>query len=195
MSTGLFFGSFNPIHLGHIAIAGYMLEFVGMDELWFVVSPQNPLKLQSDLAEDKHRLEMVKLAIQEYTPRFQVCDIEMQMPRPSYTIDTLKQLEKKHGDRRFMIIVGSDSIDTITQWKDFESLLSNYKIFVYPRMGSDIEKIKVMYPVEIISAPIIEMSSSFIRDLIRKGKSVQYFMPNQAYRYMINHNVYTGLKR
>jgi nicotinate-nucleotide adenylyltransferase len=190
MKTGLFFGSFNPIHIGHIAIAGYVLEFSDLEELWFVVSPQNPLKDKADLANDGHRLKMVKKAIEDFYPKFHICDIEMNMPRPSYTIDTVQILEEKYPQRNFHVVMGSDSMDTISQWKDYKSLLNNHQILVYPRLGSDIDKIKADYQVDVVTAPIIQISSTFIRDCIKNGLDVRYFMPVKAYEYMMDNRVY-----
>jgi nicotinate-nucleotide adenylyltransferase len=190
MKTGLFFGSFNPIHIGHIAIAGYVLEFSDLEELWFVVSPHNPLKLQTDLADDTHRLEMVRRVIDDFYPKFQVCDMEMNMPRPSYTIDTLRVLKEKYPHRNFYVVMGSDSMDTISQWKDYELLLDNHQILVYPRLGSDVEKIKNKYHVDVVTAPVIEISSTFIRSCLKNGIDVRYYMPTKAYEYMMDKRVY-----
>jgi len=193
MKTGLFFGSFNPIHIGHVAIAGYIVEFTDLEELWLVVSPHNPLKPQAQLADIRHRMEMVKLAVANLSPSMGVCDVEMQLPQPSYTIDTLKVLGEKYPQRQFTVIMGADSIDSIGKWKDSASLLNDYRIMVYPRLGSDMERIKREYHVETLAAPIIELSSTFIRQCLRDGKIVQYFMPSEAYRYMLTNRVYSNL--
>ncbi len=190
MKTGLFFGSFNPIHNGHIAIAGYMLQFTDLEEVWFVVSPHNPLKEQAELAPDNHRQEMVRLAIEEFQPQLSLCDIEMSMPRPSYTIDTLKVLTKKHPDREFSVLMGADSMDSIEKWKRYSELLSNNRVIVYPRLGSDMEAIRQKYNVEIVNSPIIELSSTFIRSALGAGKRVDYFMPSRAYHYLIDNKIY-----
>ncbi|MDX9848058.1 MAG: nicotinate (nicotinamide) nucleotide adenylyltransferase [Tenuifilaceae bacterium] len=190
MKTGLFFGSFNPIHNGHIAIAGYMLEFTDLEVVWFVVSPHNPLKEQSELAPDHHRLEMVRLAIEEFQPQISLCDIEMSLPRPSYTIDTLKVLKEKYPERDFTVLMGSDSMDCIEKWKDFSDLLHDNRIIVYPRPGSDIEAIKLNYNVEIVNSPLMEISSTFIRIAVKAGKRAHYFMPPMAYKYLIDNNIY-----
>lgn len=190
MKTALFFGSFNPIHIGHLAIAGYVLEFTDIEELWFVVSPQNPLKSSSDLAPDKQRLEMVKLAIDEFSPIFQVCDIEMSMPRPSYTIDTMALLKEKYPYREFAIVMGTDSMDSITQWKDYKNLLAENRIIVYPRLGSNINEITSKYDVESISAPIMEISSTFIRNSIKQNKNMSYFIPLKTHSYITQNKLY-----
>jgi len=190
MKTGLFFGSFNPIHNGHIAIAGYMLEFTILEEVWFVVSPHNPLKEQAELAPDNYRLEMVRLAIEEFQPKLSLCDIEMSMPRPSYTIDTLNLLNAKHPEREFTVLMGADSMDSIERWKDYQKLLANNRIMVYPRLGSNTNELKAKYNVDIVNAPIMEVSSTFLRKAISKGKRVDYFMPPKAYQYLIDNKIY-----
>jgi nicotinate-nucleotide adenylyltransferase len=189
MKTALFFGSFNPIHNGHIAIAGYILEFTDMEEVWFVVSPQNPLKNESELAPESHRLEMVRLALADYSSQFKLCDIEMGMPRPSYTIDTVNLLKQNFPDREFTLILGTDSLECIEKWKNFEDLLAN-RILVYPRIGSSLEDIKRKFKVEIINAPIIELSSTFVRNLASKGINASYFMPLRSYKYMVKNKLY-----
>lgn len=190
MNTGLFFGSFNPIHLGHMVIAGYMLEFTDIEEVWFVVSPQNPLKDESGLAPEEHRLKMVQLAVEEYYPKMQVCDIEMSMPRPSYTIDTLEALQLKHLDRQFTVILGSDSMDTITKWKNYKELIQNYNIYVYPRLGSKIEELMKKYSAQFIPAPVVDISSTFIRNSISEEKDVSHFIPKKVFHYIKNHQLY-----
>lgn len=190
MKTGLFFGSFNPIHFGHIAIANYVLDFTEVDELWFVVSPQNPLKDKETLAPDYHRLEMVKLAIPEAENRMLACDIEMDMPKPSYTIDTVRALEKKYPEKEFVLILGSDSIDSINRWKDYKDLLNSYKTLVYPRSGSDIESLAQSYPIKVINAPLVEYSSTLIRQHILDGEDVNKFIPENVYQYIIEQGLY-----
>lgn len=190
MKTGLFFGSFNPIHNGHIAIAGYMLEFTHLEEVWLVVSPHNPLKEQAELAPDNHRLEMVRLALEEYQPKISLCDIEMSMPRPSYTIDTLKALRAKHPEREFTVLMGADSMHSIERWKDYQSLLANNRIMVYPRLGSNTNELKAKYNVDIVNAPIMEISSTFLRKALSQGKRVDYFMPPRAYQYLLDNKIY-----
>jgi nicotinate-nucleotide adenylyltransferase len=190
MKTGLFFGSFNPIHIGHIAIAGFILEYSDLQEVWFVVSPLNPLKNQSDLASDTHRLEMAKLAVEEHLPTIKVCDVEMSMPRPSYTIDTVNLLKERYHDRDFAVIMGADSMDTITKWKNYKELLNSNRIIVYPRMGSNLEGIKEDYNIETINAPIIEISSTFIRNSITQGKNISFFMPHKAFSYLKKNGLY-----
>jgi len=190
MTTGLFFGSFNPIHYGHLAIAHYIVDFTEVDELWFVVSPQNPLKDKEILAPDIHRLEMVKLAIHENENRMMVCDIELSMPKPSYTIDTLHALGKKYPENEFILIFGSDSLDTITKWKDYQKIINDYKIFIYPREGSNIKELSTSYPVKIVNAPLVDYSSTSIREKISRGEDVRRYMPEEVYNYIFENKIY-----
>ena len=190
MITGLFFGSFNPIHNGHLAIANYVVDFTEVGELWFVVSPQNPLKAKDILAPDAQRLEMVKQAIPFGENRFMVCDIEMSMPKPSYTIDTLRALGKKYPDKEFIVILGSDSLDSITRWKDYKSLINDYRIFVYPRKGSNMDELTKMYSVKVINAPLIDISSSSIRGKLMNGENVKNTIPEGAFNYIKKMGMY-----
>ncbi len=185
MKTGLYFGSFNPIHIGHLAIANYMLEFTDLSELWFVVSPHNPLKTKSTLLNDRQRLEMVRLALGD-DQRFRVSDIEFKLPKPSYTIDTLAYLEEKFPEREFTLIMGSDNLKTLHKWKNIENILTNYQIFVYPRpdYSADEKPFKVPNKITITRAPLMEISSVFIRKAIKDGKDVQYFLPEKVYEYI-----------
>ena len=189
MKIGLFFGSFNPIHNGHIAIAGFVLNTTELDEVWFVVSPHNPLKDKEGLAEDKHRLKMVELAVEAYSPNLSVCDIEMRMPRPSYTIDTINALKAKHSDREFVIIMGVDSINTIEKWKSYKELLTN-SILVYPRPGYETDKVKLPHNTRLIDAPIMDISSTYIRKLIADGKRADFYMPLKAFEYLEENKLY-----
>ncbi|MHC1705282.1 MAG: nicotinate (nicotinamide) nucleotide adenylyltransferase [Tenuifilaceae bacterium] len=190
MKTGLFFGSFNPIHNGHIGIANYILDFTEVDELWFVVSPHNPLKDEKSLAPDFHRLEMVKLAIPNNENRMMVCDIEMSMPKPSYTIDTVNALNSKFPEKRFVIILGSDSIESIEKWKDYKELLTSYEVMVYPRFGSDTKSLKKKYSVKIINAPLFNFSSTSIREHLIKGENVSNNIPDNVYQYIVEQGLY-----
>jgi len=190
MITGLFFGSFNPIHNGHLAIANYVIDFTEVDELWFVVSPQNPLKDKDILAPDYQRLEMVKRAIPFNENRLMVCDIEMSMPIPSYTIDTLRALGKKYPEKEFVIILGSDSLDAITKWKEYNSLLNEYKLLIYPRVGSNITELLKTYPAKIIKAPLVDYTSTSIREKLLKGEDVKNYIPEEVYDYIKEFGLY-----
>ena len=186
---GLFFGSFNPVHNGHLMLANYIVEFTDLDSIWFIVSPQNPFKTQQSMLDEKHRLEMLELAVRN-EPRFEVCDIEFHMPKPSYTIDTLMQLSKLHPDTDFYLICGMDNLTNFHRWKNYQAILDNYHLLVYPRKGYVRGELLNHKSVQLIEAPEIEVSSTFIRDAIAKGKDIRYFMPNESYKYMIDMKFY-----
>ncbi|MEI8047382.1 MAG: nicotinate (nicotinamide) nucleotide adenylyltransferase [Bacteroidota bacterium] len=181
--TGLLFGSFNPVHIGHLMIAGYMYEFSDLDELWFVVSPLNPLKEKQSLLPDHHRLEMVNRAIENDT-RFRSCNIEFKLPKPSYTIFTLAYLQEKYPNREFVIISGTDIFPTFHKWKNWERLLEFYKFYVYPRPGSQDHELTRHPSVTLFDAPMVEISASFIRTAIQEGKNMSYFLPDKTWKYI-----------
>ena len=181
--TGLLFGSFNPIHVGHLMIAGYMYEFSDLAELWFVVTPLNPLKEQKSLLADHHRLEMVNLAIEDDN-RFRSSNIEFKLPKPSYTINTLTYLQEKYPDREFVLISGTDIFPTFRKWKNWEQLLEFYRFYVYPRPGSQDHELTRHPSVKVFNAPMVEISASFIREAIRSGKNMSYYLPEKAYKYL-----------
>ncbi|MGP8216176.1 MAG: nicotinate (nicotinamide) nucleotide adenylyltransferase [Bacteroidia bacterium] len=175
--TGLFFGSFNPIHIGHLVIAEYMVEFAGLDKVWFVVSPHNPLKPERTLLPEVQRLQMVRLAI-EFDNRFKASTIEFELPRPSYTINTLTYLKEKYPKQEFALIMGADNITTLHKWKNYEQLLNNYEIYVYPRKESyDIPSYAIRPSVHLTEAPVMEISSTFIRNAIKSKKNVRHMLP------------------
>ncbi|MDR3251344.1 MAG: nicotinate-nucleotide adenylyltransferase [Tannerella sp.] len=176
MVTGIFSGSFNPIHIGHLALANWICEFCDIDELWFLVSPQNPLKKGMEMMDERKRLEMVKAVIAGY-PRFKASDFEFSLPRPSYTINTLRALHKAYPDRDFRLIMGADNWSTMTQWKDYEKLVDEFSIIVYPRKDCEII-IPDGYPnIKKVEAPLLEVSSTFIRRSVEEGKDVRFFLP------------------
>ena len=183
MKTGLFFGTYNPIHIGHLAIANYMVEYTGMDQIWFVVSPHNPHKLKETLLEDYHRLEMVHLAIDD-DPRFRICDVEFRMPKPSYTIDTMTYIEEKYPMHDFALIMGSDNLRNFHKWKNYEVLEKKYTRYVYPRTDDKKDDILKHTNTTFVSAPRIEISSSFIRGAIAEGKDMRFFLPPKVYAYI-----------
>lgn len=183
MHIGLFFGSFNPIHIGHLIIANYIYEYSELDQIWFVVSPQNPLKKKQSLLEDHYRLEMVYLAIGK-DPRFRVSDVEFRMPKPSYTCDTLAYLEEQFPMHTFALILGADNLSNFNKWKNSELLSGKYTRYIYPRYEDKTEKGKSEGNIIFIDAPRIEISSSFIRQAIAEGKNVQYFLPPKVYSYI-----------
>jgi len=181
--TGLFFGSFNPIHIGHMIVAAYMRDFSDLDQVWFVVSPQNPLKDKSSLLPDHHRLMLLKTAI-ENDPGLGVSDIEFKMPKPSYTIHTLTWLDEKYPDRDFVLIAGSDILESFHKWKNYEALLEFYSVYIYNRPGYSPGKYTNHPSIKLFDAPKMEISSSFIRNAIRDGKDVRYMMPPGVWEYI-----------
>lgn len=188
---GLFFGSFNPIHIGHLILANYILENTDMDELWFVVSPQNPFKEKKSLLNDHNRLDMVRLAIKNY-PQMRASNIEFSLPTPSYTIDTLIYLKEKYPKNSFSLIMGEDNLKSLHKWKNFELLIKNYQIIVYPRISSE-ERPEITWNQENIhriSAPIIELSATEIRRMIRDKKNVRPMLPPEVFEYLDGSNFY-----
>ncbi len=183
MHTGLFFGSFNPIHHGHLAIAGYFVEYGALDALWFVVSPQNPLKSNKSLLHEQYRLDMVDKAIEDDN-RFSSCDIEFRMPRPSYTIDTLVRLQEQYPDYTFSLIMGSDTLETLPRWKNYEQILKNHRILVYPRHDSPASEWMEHPSVKLVKAPRMEISARFIRESLQNGKNIRYFVPDAVLEYI-----------
>lgn len=191
MKVGLFFGSFNPIHVGHLIIANYIANNTNVDQVWLVVSPHNPLKFSKTLLNEYHRLYLVTLAIDE-NPKLKASDIEFKLPKPSYTIDSLTYLKEKYAQHTFSVIIGSDSYQNIDKWKNFEKLLANYKIWVYTRPGHEVIN-KYEGDIEIISGPLLDISASFIRKLIKAKKSIQYLIPEKARKEIIQQNYYLNL--
>ena len=187
--TGLYFGSFNPIHIGHMVIANYLIEFSDLDQLWFVVSPQNPQKEKKTLLADYHRLELVMRAVED-DDRLDVSDIEFRLPRPSYTIDTLVYLEEKNPNKEFILIMGADGLKTFHKWKNAEILQEKYHRLVYPRPGTGKEVFMNQINYTLVDAPQMDISSSFIRKAISEGKDVRHFMPVASYKYLDEMNFY-----
>lgn len=181
--TGLFFGSFNPIHIGHMIVAAYMRDFTDLEDVWFVVSPQNPLKDKSNLLADHHRLMLTKTAI-ENDSGLSVTNIEFQMPVPSYTIDTLTWLTEKYPKKEFVLIAGTDILESFHKWKNHEVLLEFYKLYVYKRPGYNNEKYLNHPSIHFFDAPQMEISSSFIRQAIKNKKDVRYMLPPGVWEYM-----------
>lgn len=183
--VGLFFGSFNPIHIGHLIIAEYMVEFTPLEQIWFVVSPRNPLKKKETLLDETHRIRMVRLAI-EYDNRFKASSIEFNLPLPSYTINTLTYLNEKYPKIDFSLILGLDNVATLSKWKNYEQLLKHYKIYVYPRIYSAAEPpaLATHPSITLTDAPIVELSSTFIRKAISEGKTIKHMVPPQVGDYI-----------
>jgi len=187
--TGLFFGSFNPVHIGHLAIANYMVEYTDLDDLWFIISPHNPFKKKASLLKDYHRYRLLELGIGN-SPIFRISDIEFKLPQPSYTIDTLTYLSEQHPNKNFTLILGTDSLSSFKKWKNYESILNNYELIIYPREGDNNNDILQLNNVTIVNAPKMEISSSFIRKAIRDGKDIRHFLPDKVYKYIMEMHFY-----
>ncbi len=177
MHIGLYFGSFNPVHVGHLIIASHVADNTNVDQVWFIVSPQNPLKKISTLLNEYHRLHLVNLAI-ENDSRLRVSDIEFKLPRPSYTIDTLIYLQEKYPAHTFSVIIGSDSFQNIHNWKNSDLLLKNYSFMVYERPGFEVSS--ELSNVTILKAPLLDISSTSVRKTIEEGKSIRYMVPEKV---------------
>lgn len=192
MKAGLFFGSFNPVHAGHMIIANYMAEFTDLEEIWFVVSPLNPFKKKETLLADHHRLELVTRAIGFDYKKIKVSNIEFKLSKPSYTINTLAYLNEKYPQHKFALIMGADNLNTVPRWKNAEVILNNYEIYIYPRINLTLTEpeINLKANLHFVDAPVIEISSSFIRNAIAAGKDVRYYLPENAYLYLDEMNFY-----
>jgi len=190
MRVGLFFGSFNPIHTGHLIIAQHIANQPEIDQVWLVVSPQNPFKSKQSLAGDYDRLHLVNLAIED-NPSLKSCSIEFNLPQPSYTIDTLTHLHEKYPRHEFSLIVGSDILSTFHKWKNHERILSNHKIYVYLRPGS-IEALEYREHSSFVfcEGPRIDISASYIRECIQQGKSIRYLVSDKVFEYLDGSNMY-----
>ncbi|MBK7964970.1 MAG: nicotinate-nucleotide adenylyltransferase [Bacteroidetes bacterium] len=189
MKIGLYFGSFNPIHSGHLVIAGYMAEFSDLKQVWMVVSPHNPLKPAGSLLQDYHRFHLVELGIGNYK-KLKASKIEFELARPSYTVVTLAYLQDKYPKHEFSLIMGADNLENLHKWKNFELILEHHDIYVYPRPNHDGGDLKNHPRVKWIDAPLMELSSSFIRKSIKEGKDVRYMMPETVADYIDEMNFY-----
>ena len=188
MKVGLFFGSFNPMHIGHKVIASYMAEFSDLQQVWFVVSPQNPLKQKQSLLDQYHRLMIIRKEVED-NPKLSASDIEFNLSQPSYTIDTLVHLKEQYPKNDFALIIGSDNLQNFHKWKNYEQILADYFVYVYPRPGIEIsdsyENIHIVKGV-----PQMEISASFIRNAIKQGQDVSYLIPEKAWKYIEEMNFY-----
>lgn len=189
---GLFFGTFNPVHIGHLVIANHMAEFSDLEEVWFVVTPRSPFKAKKSLLDNHHRYQLVYEAVKEY-PKLKVSDIEFSLPQPNYTINTLVQLEEKYGnDYRFALLMGEDNLLGFHKWKNYELMLEHYSLYVYPRIsaGGETALLASHQAVHRVAAPIMEISSTFIRKQHKAGKNVRPMLPEAVWKYMDEMNFY-----
>ncbi|WP_442794386.1 nicotinate (nicotinamide) nucleotide adenylyltransferase [Pelobium manganitolerans] len=189
MKVGLFFGSFNPIHTGHLIIANYMAHYTNLDQVWLVVSPHNPLKEKKDLIQVYDRLEMAKLATEEVEDIL-VSDVELKLPQPSYTIDTLTHLRELYPGRDFCLIMGSDNLKSLKKWKNYELILRDYHIYVYPRPGSEDCELAQHPSVTLTDTPLMEISSTFIRKAVAAQKDVKFFLPDAVIDFIDSKSLY-----
>jgi nicotinate-nucleotide adenylyltransferase len=193
MKIGLYFGTFNPIHVGHLIIANHMAEHADLDQIWMVVTPHNPLKKKSTLLADHHRLEMVFLATEDF-PKIKPSDIEFKLSQPNYTVHTLVHLEEKYPEHTFSLIMGEDNLKSFHKWKNYEAILAHHEIYVYPRVGftdeNDNDLFKNHPKIHLIDAPVVELSSTAIRDHIKKGKNVLPLLPPKVWEYIDHNNFY-----
>jgi len=188
MKIGLFFGSFNPMHVGHKIIASYMAEFSDLEKVLFVVSPQNPLKQKRTLLDQNHRLQIIKAEVADNL-KLDVSDVEFSMPQPSYTIDTLVRLKEDYPEHEYALIMGADNLQNFHKWKNFEQILEDYSIYVYPRHGYEVEgSHQNIHLIE--GVPQMEISASFIRNSIQQGKDISYLMTEKAWKYTDEMNFY-----
>lgn len=176
MKIGLYFGSFNPIHIGHLIIANHVADTTDLQKVWFVVSPQNPLKQSASLLNEYDRLHLINISI-EGENKLRTSNVEFGLPKPSYTVDTLTYLIEKFPEHEFSIIMGSDSFSNITKWKNYKVILKNYRLYIYKRPGFEIDN-ALKKDLIILDAPLLEISSTRIRELLKKGKSVKYLVPD-----------------
>lgn len=189
--VGLYFGTFNPIHIGHLAIANHMVEFSDLDEVWMVVTPHNPHKKKSTLLADHHRLEMVYRATEAYD-NIKPSNIEFGLPQPNYTVNTLAHLEEKYPDYQFALIMGEDNLNTLHKWKNNEVILERFEVFVYPRVTSTTikEEFKNHPKITKVDAPIMEISSTFVRNAVKDGKRITPLLPQKVWEYIDEMNFY-----
>lgn len=187
--VGLLFGSFNPVHIGHLALANYILEYEKPDEIWFVVTPLNPFKESDDLLDENLRIEIIQLAI-EMEPRFKASNFEFSLPRPSYTIDTLDRLTQKFPRNEFSLIMGADNLLAIDKWKEPERLLQQYRLLVYPRPGYPLEQAKTHPNIQIIQAPLFDISSTMIREALHASKNIRFLLPHGVYDFIREKRLY-----
>lgn len=200
MKVGLYFGTYNPIHVGHLVIANYMVDYTDLDQVWLVVTPQNPLKNKASLLSDYHRLAIVRIAV-EKNNKLKASNIEFDLPKPSYTITTLTYIQEKYPEHEFSLIMGEDNLRTLHKWKNHEEIIENHKIYVYPRALTEQERKEQLeikadndfksHPnVSLCDAPVMKVSSSFIRKCIQEKKDVQYLLTEPVFKYVTEMHFY-----
>jgi nicotinate-nucleotide adenylyltransferase len=189
MKVGLFFGSFNPIHIGHMILANYMLEFTDLDKIWFVISPHNPLKNKQSLLDEKQRLQMVRIATEDNN-KLKASNVEFKLPQPSYTVHTLAYLKEKHPKTEFVLIMGADNLATFHKWKNYEEILKYHEIYIYPRKGTAEAELTGYEKAKLVQAPVIEISSTMIRTAIKEKKDIRYFLPEKVWEYIKDMHFY-----
>lgn len=189
MLTGILGGSFNPVHVGHMMLASYLAQWKYVDEVWLTLSPRNPLKDGEDLLPDTRRLSMLSIACKTAPKGVDVCDLELSMPKPSFTINTLRLLRERYPERQFKLIIGSDNWAVFRQWKDWEAILEEFGVMVYPRPGYPVED-RYVDGMEIIEAPQVFISSTFVRKAISRGRDMNCFLPQGVYKYIVDNKLY-----
>ncbi|NER17193.1 nicotinate (nicotinamide) nucleotide adenylyltransferase [Spongiivirga citrea] len=189
--VGLYFGTFNPIHVGHLAIANHLAEFSELDEVWFVVTPRSPFKQKTSLLDDRQRLDMVFQATKDY-PKLKASDIEFSLKQPNYTVDTLAYIQEKYPEYQFALIMGEDNLKSFHKWKNYEVIIENHQLFVYPRISNS--KVDLQFndhpKITHVAAPIMEISSTFIRKSIKEGKNIRPLLPENVWQYVDEMNFY-----
>lgn len=191
MKIGLFFGTFNPIHVGHMIIANYIVEFSDLDQVWFVVTPQSPFKQKTSMLSNHHRLAIANIAVENY-PKLKTTDIEFNLPQPNYTINTLIHIEEKFPNKQFCLIMGEDNLKSFHKWKNYETILENYELYVYPRISNGKTDNQFLNHPKIhkVNAPIVQISSTFIRKSIQEKKDISTMLPLNVWQYIDEMNFY-----
>lgn len=190
MKVGLFFGSFNPVHTGHLLIANYFIQFGGLDKIWFMVSPQNPFKVNDNLLDENIRLQLLKLAING-DERFGASDFEFKLPRPSYTVNTLSELRAQFPADVFIPIIGGDNLQSFHLWKDYQTILDHHEVYVYRRAGYHENPLLANHHrIKIFEVPLLNISSTYIREMLQAGKSIKYLVPEKVDHYIHEKGLY-----